>query len=86
MLASARAAATADPSAHSASSRRWHRPRSTWDRITPELPLAPMSEPWEMALHVATMSRSASATPSRAVTTDSRVRAMLVPVSPSGTG
>ena len=24
-------------------------PRSSWDRITPELPRAPMSEPWPMA-------------------------------------
>jgi len=57
-------------------------PRSTCDRITPELPRAPMSEPWLMALHTAAM----SSTPSSSATTDSIVKAMLVPVSPSGTG
>ncbi len=36
-----------------------------------------------MALHVDAMS---SAAPSSSITTDSRVRAMFVPVSPSGTG
>ena len=39
--------------------------------------------PDEIAAHVASMSASAPATSSR---TDSRVRVMLVPVSPSGTG
>jgi hypothetical protein len=51
--------------------------------MTPELPRAPMSEPWLMAVHVDAMSGPA---PSSSPTTDSRVRAMLVPVSPSGTG
>ena len=41
-----------------------------------------MSEPWLMALQVVPM----SSTPSSSLTTDSRVRAMFVPVSPSGTG
>ncbi len=31
------------------------RPRSSWHRITPEFPRAPMSEPWAMALHTATI-------------------------------
>ena len=57
-------------------------PRSTCDRITPELPRAPMSEPWLIALHTAAI----SAGPSSSATTDSIVRAMFVPVSPSGTG
>ena len=61
------------------------RPRRIWDRITPELPRAPMSDPWLIALHVGAMSaprrrRRAPRTPTR------RVSAMLVPVSPSGTG
>ena len=51
--------------------------------MTPELPRAPMSEPWLIALHVAAMSPPAVAI---SATTDSRVSAMLVPVSPSGTG
>ena len=42
-----------------------------------------MSEPWLMALQVAPMSGGAWVSSS---TTDSRVRAMFVPVSPSGTG
>ncbi len=61
-------------------------PRSSCDRMTPELPRAPMSEPWATALQVAAMSgrrrrrRRPPRPPSPAV------RAMLVPVSPSGTG
>ena len=43
-----------------------------------------MSEPWLMALQVA--SRSSSGAVSISATTASRVRAMFVPVSPSGTG
>ena len=31
-------------------------PRSSWDRMTPEFPRAPISEPWAMALHTAAMS------------------------------
>ncbi len=57
-------------------------PRSSWDRMTPEFPLAPISEPWAMALHTAARSSSSPSSD----TTDSRVSAMLVPVSPSGTG
>ena len=48
----------------------------------PELPWAPMSDPWAMAC--ATSAREE--VPSRAPTTDSMVSVMLVPVSPSGTG
>ena len=59
-------------------------PRSSWDRMTPELPRAPISEPWAMARQVA--SRSGESRASSSSVTDSRVRAMLVPVSPSGTG
>ena len=51
--------------------------------MTPELPLAPMSEPWETALQVDAMSSPAAATSSH---TELSVRAMFVPVSPSGTG
>ena len=59
-------------------------PRSSWERITPEFPRAPIRDPWEMALQAAAMSGWESRPSSS--TTDSRVRAMLVPVSPSGTG
>ncbi len=52
--------------------------------MTPELPRAPMREPWAMARQVA--SRSGASRPDSSSVTDSRVRAMLVPVSPSGTG
>ncbi len=51
-------------------------------RITPELPRAPMSEPRQIAWHTSTIdSECRSSCP-----TDSSVSAMLVPVSPSGTG
>ena len=62
-------------------------PRSSWERITPEFPRAPMRDPWAMALQVVAMSGSpASVSPASSAVTDSRVSAMLVPVSPSGTG
>ncbi len=64
---------------------RSHMPRRSWERITPELPRAPMSEPWPMALQTRGRPEPAG-TPSSSVTTASSVRAMLVPVSPSGTG
>ena len=60
-------------------------PRSSWDKMTPEFPRAPMRDPCPMALQ--TPARPAPATtPSSSLTTASRVRAMFVPVSPSGTG
>ena len=59
-------------------------PRRSWDKMTPELPRAPISEPWAMALQTARRSDDSSLAISSV--TDSRVRAMLVPVSPSGTG
>ena len=58
-------------------------PRMICDRITPLLPRAPISEPWLMASHVGSSSPGAA---SISATTASSVRAMLVPVSPSGTG
>ena len=58
-------------------------PRITWLKITPLFPRAPISDPWAMASHVPPMSTAA---PSSSFTTASKVRAMLVPVSPSGTG
>ncbi len=58
-------------------------PRRIWERITPEFPRAPISDPWLTALHVEAMSSPA---PSSSDSTDSTVSAMLVPVSPSGTG
>ena len=60
-------------------------PRRSWERITPEFPRAPMSDPWPMALHTSARPAPAS-TPWSSSTTASSVRAMLVPVSPSGTG
>ena len=68
--------------AWSARSKASARPRMIWERITPEFPRAPMREPWRTALHTAGMPSA----PSNSFTTDSRVRAMLVPMSPSGTG
>ncbi len=55
--------------------------------MTPEFPRAPMSDPWATALHTAAIcSEPLPSRPVSSVTTDSRVSAMLVPVSPSGTG
>ena len=51
--------------------------------MTPLLPRAPMRLPWLMALQVGSAPSSAF---SSSATTASSVRAMLVPVSPSGTG
>ena len=59
-------------------------PRSSWERMTPEFPRAPISEPCPMARQTSGM--PAPFTPSSSVTTASRVSAMFVPVSPSGTG
>ena len=53
--------------------------------MTPELPRAPMSEPWPMARHTSD-SADPDGTPSSSATTASSVKAMFVPVSPSGTG
>ena len=58
-------------------------PRRICDKMTPELPRAPMSDPCEMAWQVGSIPGPAW---SSSATTASRVRAMLVPVSPSGTG
>ncbi len=59
------------------------------ERITPELPRAPISDPWLMASHTARHARR-SAIRGAAVALgrrrDSTVSAMFVPVSPSGTG
>ncbi len=60
-------------------------PRSSWERMTPELPRAPISEPCAMAEQTASIDALAPRGSSSA-TTDSMVRVMLVPVSPSGTG
>ena len=60
-------------------------PRRSCERITPELPRAPIRDPWPMALQTSS-SGAPGPTPSSSLTTASRVRAMFVPVSPSGTG
>ena len=60
-------------------------PRSTWERITPEFPRAPINEPWAMAEATASMSASPSRA-SRSAHTESTVIVMFEPVSPSGTG
>ena len=59
-------------------------PRNSWERMTPELPLAPRREPEEIAFASDFMSGSAIAATSFAA--DMIVIDMLVPVSPSGTG
>ena len=60
-------------------------PRRIWLVMTPELPRAPMREPWVIALAMSSMEASAGRAWT-SLTTVPRVRDMLVPVSPSGTG
>src|SRR5438034_2008909 len=60
------------------------KPRKIWDRITPELPRAPISAP--CAARLAMAERSGSSSPRMSSTADCSVKSMLVPVSPSGTG
>jgi hypothetical protein len=59
-------------------------PLNSCDRITPEFPRAPLSEPEDIAFARETMSGSAMAATSLAA--DMIVMDILVPVSPSGTG
>ena len=59
------------------------RPRRICDKMTPELPRAPMSDPWLIAVQTSARLSPAASTSSH---TDPSVSDMLVPVSPSGTG
>ena len=59
-------------------------PRMICDRITPELPRAPMSAPCDIAAMIAPAPSSGQRCASSI--TERMVRCMLVPVSPSGTG
>lgn len=62
-------------------------PRSSWERIVPELPRAPSRAPWAMARTVSAVSGAEAAkTASTAWWAASAVRYRLVPVSPSATG
>ena len=85
-------AATSVPETDSRGANVSARPRRIWERITPELPRAPMREPWRIASHTCPIAVASvpdaftPEVPSSSPTTDSRVSAMLVPVSPSGTG
>ena len=60
-------------------------PRRIWLVMTPELPRAPMSEPWVIALAMSSMEASAGSAWT-SLTTVLSVSDMFVPVSPSGTG
>ena len=60
------------------------KPRSSWDRITPEFPRAPLKDPEEIAFATVSIVRSDRLLTSEAA--DMIVSVMLVPVSPSGTG
>ena len=60
------------------------KPRNNWERITPELPLAPLKEPDEIALARDSIVGFSIAATSLAA--ESIVIVILVPVSPSGTG
>ena len=60
------------------------KPLNSWERITPEFPLAPRKEPEDIALHKDWISGSAMA--STSLEADNMVMVILVPVSPSGTG
>ncbi len=57
-------------------------PRRIWERITPELPRAPISDPWAIASQTSGIPSAEESS----WTTDSSVSVMFVPVSPSGTG
>ena len=59
------------------------KPLKSCDKITPELPLAPLSEPVDMAFAMDFISSGAAST---SFTADRIVSVILVPVSPSGTG
>ena len=59
-------------------------PRNNWDKITPELPLAPRNDPEEIAFANEAMVGFSIAATSFAA--DIIVIDILVPVSPSGTG
>ncbi len=83
--ASTRAAATSAEPTVGAAENRSLTPRSSWERMTPEFPLAPMSDPWVTALQMSAIGASGSRA-SSSWTTESTVSIMLVPVSPSGTG
>ncbi len=60
-------------------------PRSSCERMTPEFPRAPISEPWATARHRVSMSALSPAS-ATASATEVSVSVMFVPVSPSGTG
>ena len=59
-------------------------PRTIWERITPELPRAPISA--ARATACASAGRSAGSAEATASATARTVSVRLVPVSPSGTG
>ena len=60
-------------------------PRNNWDKITPELPLAPRSEPEEIAFAKSSI-EGLSPNAVTSLAADKIVNVILVPVSPSGTG
>ena len=60
------------------------KPLNNWERITPELPLAPLKEPLDIAL--ARLSMSGVSILLTSFDADIIVSVILVPVSPSGTG
>ena len=60
------------------------KPLISWDRITPEFPLAPLKDPEDMAL--LNVSILISESPTTSLAADMIVSVILVPVSPSGTG
>src|SRR5256885_1558385 len=60
------------------------KPRKIGERMTPEFPRAPMSAPCDARRAV--RERSESSRSGMSSTADCKVRSMLVPVSPSGTG
>src|ERR671935_384238 len=60
------------------------KPRKIWERMTPELPRAPIRLPW--AAMRAILLTSVALESLMSSTADCSVSSMLVPVSPSGTG
>ena len=84
MAASSNAAASSAGVSELLPSTARAKPRKIWDRITPELPRAPMRLPCEASLAI--LLTSAAFDSFTSSTADCRVSSMFVPVSPSGTG
>ena len=83
-VARSHALARIDVSISSCSRISFVNPRRSWERMTPEFPRAPLSDPDEIAFAMASIFGFSKAFTSFAA--DMIVSVIFVPVSPSGTG